>query len=219
MRKVLIFLCFSICIFSGNVQAESEFINVGNLKIVRAQDIRLKEETINIKLLDDNSISIKTSYFFDNLDARDIKETYIFHLDQIIDNGKAENYIDDIQFIVGKKKLKNLRAVIKFDENGNKIQREWFGVAGKIGSIDYLTIEVSYIIKNINKKEFKYNFDIKNNFLDNSAEILKIKVDKGNKDIEHLEYKGYSFNENEDGSYYLNAAEVYLDNSFIMKWN
>ena len=52
MKRFFIFLLFSIFIFSENDGSKSIFLNVGNMKIVREQKIKLERETINIKFME-----------------------------------------------------------------------------------------------------------------------------------------------------------------------
>ncbi len=218
MKRFFIFLLFSIFIFSENDGSKSIFLNVGNMKIVREQKIKLNRETINIKFLEGDKISVKTRYFLENLDDRDIKETYLFSLDQLLGE-KANNYIERINFFSNDKNVKNLRAVIKFDEDGNKIQREWFSISSKIDRGKPLIIEVTYIIKNLENNEFNYSFNIKNNFLDNKAELLEVNIDGGNKNIVSMNYQGYDFIENKDGTYYFYGKDVKLEDMISIKYN
>ena len=218
MKRFFIFLLFSIFIFSENDGSKSIFLNVGNMKIVREQKIKLNRETINIKFLEGDKISVKTRYFLENLDDRDIKETYLFSLDQLLGE-KANNYIERINFFSNDKNVKNLRAVIKFDEDGNKIQREWFSISSKVDSGKTLIIEVTYIIKNLENNEFNYSFNIKNNFLDNKAELLEVNIDGGNKNIVSINYQGYNFIENKDGTYYFYGKDVKLEDMLSIKYN
>ena len=218
MKRFFIFLLFSIFIFSENDVSKSIFLNVGNMKIVREQKIKLERETINIKFLDGDKISVKIRYFLENLDDRDIKETYLFSLDQILGD-KANNYIEKINFFTNDKNVKNLRAVIKFDENGEKIQREWFSMSSKVDSGKPLIIEVTYIIKNLENNEFNYSFNIKNNFLDNKADLLEVNIDGGNKNIVSMSYQGYDFIENKDGTYYFYGKDVKLEDMLSIKYN
>lgn len=218
MKRFFIFLLFSIFIFSENDVSKSIFLNVGNMKIVREQKIKLERETINIKFLDGDKISVKIRYFLENLDDRDIKETYLFSLDQILGD-KANNYIEKINFFTNDKNVKNLRAVIKFDENGEKIQREWFSMSSKVDSGKPLIIEVTYIIKNLENNEFNYSFNIKNNFLDNKADLLEVNIDGGNKNIVSMSYQGYDFIENKNGTYYFYGKDVKLEDMLSIKYN
>ena len=93
----LVFLLFSVLCFSENIIAESKFINVGNLKIVREENIKIAKEIIDIKFLKDNKISVKTRYILENTDNRDIKETYIFSLDQYLEK-TPNKYIEKIKY-------------------------------------------------------------------------------------------------------------------------
>ena len=217
MKKVIVFLIFSVLCFSENTAAESKFINVGNMKIVREEKIKITKEIIDIKFLKDNKISVKIKYFLENADNRDIKETYIFPLDQYL--GKTPNkYIEKIKYRIGENDTPNLRAVINFDEEGGKIQREWFGIGGKIQTGKSIVMQVSYVLKNIEDNELNYSFNIKNNFLDNKADTLEINIDKGERTISSIDYGIYEFYENSDGTYYMNAKDVLLNGMLTIKY-
>lgn len=216
MKKVAVFLIFSILIFSGNDRIKSNFINVGNLKIVREEKIKITKQIINIKFLKEDKISVKTKYFLENTDNRDVKETYLFSLDQVLGD-KPNKYIEKIKFRVDGNSVPNLRAVINFDE-GNKIQREWFGIGSKISMKKPIVMEVSYILKNIENNELNYSFEIKNNFLENKADLLEINIDKGKRDIKDINYDVYKFYENEDGTYYMYGNNVKLDGVLSIKY-
>ncbi|MCP1223361.1 hypothetical protein [Sebaldella sp. S0638] len=217
MKKVIVFLIFSAFCFSENSIAESKFINIGNMKIVREQNIKITKEVIDIKFLKDNKISVKTRYFLENTDNRDIKETYIFSLDQYPGKVPAK-YIEKIKYKIGENDVPNLRAVISFDEDGRKIQREWFGIGGKIQMGQSIVMQVSYILKNIEDNELNYSFNIKNNFLENKADTLEINIDKGERNITSIAYGIYEFYENSDGTYYMNAKDVQLDGILTIKY-
>ena len=217
MKRFFIFLLFSIFIFSENDGSKSIFLNVGNMKIVREQKIKIEKEVINIKFLENGKIFVKTKYFLGNLDDRSIKETYLFSLDQILGD-KSNTYIEKINFFSNEKNIKHLRAVINFDEDGEKMQREWFSISSMIVRDKPLIIEVSYIIKNLEKKEFNYSFNIKNNFLDNRADLLEINIDGKNKNITSMTYQGYEFIENKDGTYYFYGKDVKLEDVLNIKY-
>lgn len=217
MKKVIVFLIFSILCFSENSLAESKFLNIGNMKIVREENIKITKEIIDIKFLKNDRISVRTRYFLENTDNRDIKETYIFPLDQYL--GKIpNNYIEKIKYKIGENDVPNLRAVINFDENDNKIQREWFGIGGKIQAGKMIVMQVSYVLKNIEDNELNYSFDIKNNFLENKADILEVNIDKGDRNITSAVYGIYEFYENPDGTYYMNAKNVSLEGLLTIKY-
>lgn len=217
MKRFFIFLLFSIFIFSENDTLKSNFLNVGNMKIVREQKIKLEREVINIKFLEGGKISVKTKYFLGNLDDRSIKETYLFSLDQVLGD-KSNTYIERINFFSNEKNIKNIRAVINFNEDGKKIQREWFGISSMIVRDKPLIIEVSYIIKNLEKNEFNYSFNIKNNFLDNKADLLEVNIDGNNRNILSMTYQGYNFIENKDGTYYFYGKDVKLEDVLNIKY-
>ena len=217
MKKVIVFLLFSVLCFSENIIAESKFINVGNLKIVREENIKIAKEIIDIKFLKDNKISVKTRYILENTDNRDIKETYIFSLDQYLEK-TPNKYIEKIKYKIGENDVPNLRAVINFEEDGSKIQREWFGIGGKIHTGKSIVMQISYILKNIEENELNYSFNIKNNFLENKADVLEINIDKGEKNISSIAYGVYEFYENDNGTYYMNAKDVLLDGILTIKY-
>ncbi len=216
VKKVIVFLIFSVLCFSENITAESKFINIGNLKIVREENIKITREIIDIKFLKDNKISVKTRYYLENTDNRDIKETYIFSLDQHLEK-TPNKYIEKIKYKIGENDVPNLRAVINFEENNSKVQREWFGIGGKIHTGDSIVMQISYILKNIEDNELNYSFKIKNNFLENKADILEINIDKGDKNISSISYGVYEFYENGNG-YYMNAKDVLLDGILTIRY-
>ena len=216
VKKVIVYLIFSVLCFSENVTAESKFMNIGNLKIVHEENIKITKEIIDIKFLKDNKISVKIKYYLENTDNRDIKETYIFSLDQHLEK-TPNKYIEKIKYKIGENEVPSLRAVINFEENGSKIQREWFGIGGKIHTGDSIIMQVSYILKNVKDNELNYSFKIKNNFLENKADVLEINIDKGDKDISSISYGVYEFYENENG-YYMNARDVLLDGMLTIKY-
>ena len=217
MKKLIIFLVFTVLCFSENNIPESKFINIGNMKIIREENIKISREIIDIKFLKDNKISVKVRYFLENTDNRDLKETYIFPLDQYL--GKTPGkYIEKIKYKIGENDIPNLRAVINFEEDGSKIQREWFGIGGKIQSGKSIVMQVSYVLKDIGENELNYSFNIKNNFLDNKADVLEINIDKGERNITSIAYGIYEFYENSDGTYYMNAKDVQLDGMLTIKY-
>ena len=118
MKKVIVFLLFSVLCFSENIIAESKFINVGNLKIVREENIKIAKEIIDIKFLKDNKLSVKTRYILENTDNRDIKETYIFSLDQYLEK-TPNKYIEKIKRTFDWEPRYNM-------EKGLKKSIEWF---------------------------------------------------------------------------------------------
>jgi hypothetical protein len=217
VKKLIVFLIFSVLSFSVNNITESKFINVGNMKIVREEKIKITKEIIDIKFLKNNKISVKIKYFLMNTDDRDIKETYIFSLDQY--PGKIPGkYIENIKYKIGENDTPNLRAVINFDEEEGRVQREWFGIGGKIQSGKSIVMQVSYILKDIKENELNYSFNIKNNFLENKADVLEINIDKGERNISSITYGIYEFYENSDKTYYLNAKDVPLEGMLTIKY-
>ena len=223
---IMIFLIFSVVL-----TAEDNFMAVGNIKIVRPEPLLIKREDLNITIEKDDTIKVESMYTFSNLGEYNIKSTFMFWLDQTRenDNNNPNNsnknnkgkYIKNIKFYSDYKKSKNLRAVIKFDENiyenqtvGN-IQREWFAISKIIPSKEEGKLGVYFV----------YSFDLVSNFSEkNKVEILYINVyNKSGRKIDSIVYKDYEFKnltgkKSQKEHYELLVADVNLDEKLVINF-
>ena len=144
--RILVIILFSVTGFIV-FSIESEFLAVGNIKIVRPEPLIIKREDINIIIEKNGEVRVDTFYTFKNIGKYNIKSTFMFWLDKnILDNpeNKLTNvknkYIKNIKFFSDYKKTENLRAVINFDEKvyeeqtGENIQRDWYAISKVIPS-------------------------------------------------------------------------------------
>ena len=243
LKKILIlitFLLINIIAFSE----KSKFLAVGNVKIVRQEPLIIKREDLNITIEKDNTIKVESFYTFENVGNYNVKSTFLFWLDSNIEKVEKEDfsnkntnnrgrYIKNIKFFSDYKKSQNLRAVIKFDENiyknqkNENIQREWFAISKVIEPSKEGKIFLSYDLKNTNflqTKDFTYSFELVNNFLNkNKAEIFYVNIyNKSTKKIKNIDYKGYEFKNitrNKNNEHFeLLAGNVNLDDKMVINF-
>ncbi|AMD95364.1 hypothetical protein [Leptotrichia sp. oral taxon 847] len=243
LKKILIlitFLLINIIAFSE----KSKFLAVGNVKIVRQEPLIIKREDLNITIEKDNTIKVESFYTFENVGNYNVKSTFLFWLDSNIEKVEKEDfsnkntnnrgrYIKNIKFFSDYKKSQNLRAVIKFDENiyknqkNENIQREWFAISKVIEPSKEGKIFLSYDLQNTNflqTKDFTYSFELVNNFLNkNKAEIFYVNIyNKSAKKIKNIDYKGYEFKnitKNKNNEHFeLLAGNVNLDDKMVINF-
>ena len=237
---IMIFLIMSSFIFAE----KSQFLAVGNVKIVREEPLVIKREDINITIEKDKTIKVENLYTFKNIGNYNVKSTFMFWLDQNLENPTKDysnanknnrgKYLKNLKFYSDYDKSQNLRAVIKFDENiyesqttGN-IQREWFAISKVIPSKEEGKLGVYYDLQNtgFNKtKRFVYSFDLVNNFSEkNKAEILYVNVyNRSGRKINSIVYKNYEFKnvtekKSQKEHYELLVADVNLDEKLVINF-
>ena len=152
-----VFFTINIAAFSE----KSEFLAIGNLKIVRQEPLVIKREDLNITIEKNKAIKVESVYTFENIGNYDVKSTFMFWLDTNIERNRKEDFsnkntnnrgkfLKNVKFLTDYKKAQNLRAVIKFDENiyenqaSDDIQREWFAISKSIPSMKEGKVAVYY---------------------------------------------------------------------------
>ena len=223
---------------------KSEFLAIGNLKIVRQEPLVIKREDLNITIEKNKTIKVENVYTFENIGNYDVKSTFMFWMDTNIEkNGKEDfsnkntnnrgKFLKNLKFLTDYKKAQNLRAVIKFDENiyenqvTDDIQREWFAISKVIPSMEEGKIAVYYDLINTKfskNKDFVYSFDLVDNFFNkNKAEILYVNVyNKSDFKIDKINFKNYEFKNisknNTKEHYELLESGVNLDGKISIKF-
>ena len=209
-----VFFTINIAAFSE----KSEFLAIGNLKIVRQEPLVIKREDLNITIM----------FWLDTNIERNGKED--FSNKNTNNRGK---FLKNVKFLTDYKKAQNLRAVIKFDENiyenqaSDDIQREWFAISKSIPSMKEGKVAVYYDLVNTKfsrNKDFVYSFELVDNFFNkNKAEILYVNVyNKSDLKIDKINFKDYEFkNVSKDHSkehYELLEGGVNLDGKIAIKF-
>lgn len=237
---IMIFLIMSSFIFAE----KSQFLAVGNVKIVREEPLVIKREDINITIEKDKTIKVENLYTFKNIGNYNVKSTFMFWLDQNLENPKKDysnanknnrgKYLKNLKFYSDYDKSQNLRAVINFDENiyenqkNDNVQREWFAVSKVLESQKEGKLNVYYDLVNTDfsrTKKFIYSFNLVNNFFNkNKAEILYVNIyNKSNYPIENIEFKGYNFKnvtkKNDRAKHYeLLVGDVNLEDNLVIRF-
>ncbi len=237
---IMIFLIMSSFIFAE----KSQFLAVGNVKIVREEPLVIKREDINITIEKDKTIKVENLYTFKNIGNYNVKSTFMFWLDQNLENHTKDysnanknnrgKYLKNLKFYSDYDKSQNLRAVINFDENiyenqrTDNVQREWFAVSKVLESQKEGKLNVYYDLVNTDfsrTKKFIYSFNLVNNFFNkNKAEILYVNIyNKSNYPIENIEFKGYNFKnvtkKNDRAIHYeLLVGDVNLEDNLVIRF-
>ena len=237
---IMIFLIMSSFIFAE----KSQFLAVGNVKIVREEPLVIKREDINITIEKDKTIKVENLYTFKNIGNYNVKSTFMFWLDQNLENPTKDysnanknnrgKYLKNLKFYSDYDKSQNLRAVINFDENiyenqkNDNVQREWFAVLKVLESQKEGKLNVYYDLVNTDfsrTKKFIYSFNLVNNFFNkNKAEILYVNIyNKSNYPIENIEFKGYNFKnvtkKNDRAKHYeLLVGDVNLEDNLVIRF-
>ncbi len=237
---IMIFLIVSSFIFAE----KSQFLAVGNVKIVREEPLVIKREDINITIEKDKTIKVENLYTFKNIGNYNVKSTFMFWLDQNLENPTKDysnanknnrgKYLKNLKFYSDYDKSQNLRAVINFDENiyenqkTDNVQREWFAVSKVLESQKEGKLNVYYDLINTDfsrTKKFIYSFNLVNNFYNkNKAEILYVNIyNKSNYPIENIEFKGYNFKnitkKNDRAMHYeLLIGDVNLEDNLVIRF-
>ena len=237
---IIIFFVSSILSFSE----KSDFLAIGNLKIVRQEPLVIKSEDLNITIEKNGIIKVNSVYVFQNIGNYNVKSTFMFCLDTNVEKTGKEDFsnkntnnrgkfVQNIKFLANRKKAQNLRAVIKFDENiyqnqiTDNIQREWFAISKVIPPQEEGKIVVRYDLANTGfsrNKDFVYSFDLVDNFFNkNKTEALNINIyNKSNLKIKSINFKDYKFRNvsksNTKEYYELAENEVNLDGRLVIKF-
>ena len=237
---IAIFIVINILSFSQN----SEFLAIGNLKIVRQEPLVIKREDLNITIEKNKTIKVNSVYTFENIGNYNVKSTFMFWLDTNVEKIGKENFsnkntnnrgkfLKNIKFLTDYKKTQNLRAVINFDENiyenqaSDNIQREWFAISKVIPSMKEGKIAVYYDLVNTSfsrNKNFVYSFELVDNFFNkNKAEILYVNIyNKSDLKIDSINFKNYEFKnltKNKVKEHYeLLEGGVNLDGKIVIKF-
>lgn len=238
--KILVIALFSMISLFG-FSIESEFLAIGNVKIVRPEPLVIKREDLNLTIEKNGEVKVESLYTFENIGKYNIKSTFMFWIDQNVlynPENKSTNikgkYIKNVKFFSNYEKYKNSRAVINFDEKIyesqtiENIQRDWYAISKIIPSNEKGQLGVYYNLINTNfenKKELIFSFDLVNNFHNkNFVEILYINIyNKSDNEIESIIYKNYEFNDRTDRRrnkkhYELLAGNVNLDGKMVIKF-
>ena len=215
MKKHKIFFLFLLfiitCIFTFSDE-KSQFINVGNIKIIKKQLIIIDQEDIKININKKQEFEVETKYWFKNIDDINLRTTYLFSVDQYL-LGDSRKYLKKIEFIDNYKTSKPSRAVIKFkDFDNNEIQREWYAISMAIPKNEERVLQVRYSFYNEDDNKFIYNFDLVKNFKDdNIAKVLIITVNNNSgKDLKKLLFQDYEFKKIGDNKYELALGDIKL---------
>lgn len=237
---IAIFIVINILSFSQN----SEFLAIGNLKIVRQEPLVIKREDLNITIEKNKTIKVNSVYTFENIGNYNVKSTFMFWLDTNVEKIGKENFsnkntnnrgkfVKNVKFLTDYKKTQNLRAVINFDENiyenqaSDNIQREWFAISKVIPSMKEGKIAVYYDLVNTSfsrNKNFVYSFELVDNFFNkNKAEILYVNIyNKSDLKIDSINFKNYEFKnltKNKVKEHYeLLEGGVNLDGKIVIKF-
>lgn len=237
---IAIFITFTVLTFSEN----SEFLAIGNLKIVRQEPLVIKREDLNITIEKNRTIKVDSVYTFENIGNYNVKSTFMFWLDTNVEktdkkdfsNKNTNNrgkFVKNIKFLTDYKKAQSLRAVINFDESiyenqvTDNIQREWFAISKVIPSMEEGKVAVYYDLINTKfsrNKDFVYSFDLVENFFNkNKAEILYINIyNKSDLKIKNIDFKDYEFKNisknNKKEHYQLLEGGVNLDGKLVIKF-
>ena len=237
---IAIFIVINILSFSQN----SEFLAIGNLKIVRQEPLVIKREDLNITIEKNKTIKVNSVYTFENIGNYNVKSTFMFWLDTNVEKIGKENFsnkntnnrgkfVKNVKFLTDYKKTQNLRAVINFDENiyenqaSDNIQREWFAISKVIPSMKEGKIAVYYDLVNTSfsrNKNFVYSFELVDNFFNkNKAEILYVNIyNKSDLKIDKINFKNYEFKnltKNKVKEHYeLLEGGVNLDGKIVIKF-
>ena len=237
---IMIFLIMSSFIFAE----KSQFLAVGNVKIVREEPLVIKREDINITIEKDKTIKVENLYTFKNIGNYNVKSTFMFWLDQNLENPTKDysnanknnrgKYLKNLKFYSDYDKSQNLRAIINFDENiyenqkTDNVQREWFAVSKVLESQKEGKLNVYYDLVNTDfskTKKFIYSFNLVNNFFNkNKAEILYVNIyNKSNYPFENIEFKGYNFKnvtkKNDRAKHYeLLVGDVNLEDNLVIRF-
>ena len=224
---MIIFFTINIAAFSE----KSEFLAIGNLKIVRQEPLVIKREDLNITIEKNKTIKVESVYTFENVGNYNVKSTFMFWLDTNIEKSLKEDFsnkntnnrgkfVKNINFLTDYKKAQNLRAVIKFDENiyesqvTDSIQREWFAISKVIPSMEEGKIAVYYDLVNTKfsrNKDFVYSFELVDNFFNKTD----LKIDSIN--FKDYEFKNISKNSIKE-HYELLESGVNLDGKISIKF-
>ena len=115
---MMIFFAINIVTFSE----KSEFLAIGNLKIVRQEPLVIKREDLNITIEKNKTIKVESVYTFENVGNYNVKSTFMFWLDTNIEKSLKEDFsnkntnnrgkfVKNIKFLTDYKKAQNLRKI------------------------------------------------------------------------------------------------------------
>ena len=215
---IAIFITFTVLTFSEN----SEFLAIGNLKIVRQEPLVIKREDLNITIEKNRTIKVNSVYTFENIGNYNVKSTFMSWLDTNVEKTDKKDVSN-----------KNTNNRGKFDESiyenqvTDNIQREWFAISKVIPSMEEGKVAVYYDLINTKfsrNKDFVYSFDLVENFFNkNKAEVLYVNIyNKSDLKIKNIDFKGYEFKNisknNKKEHYQLLEGGVNLDGKLVIKF-
>lgn len=76
---ILILIATSITLCA---ESKEQFINVGNIKIIKPQLITINREDITININKNSEFEVESKYWFKNTDNINLRTTYLFSVDQ-----------------------------------------------------------------------------------------------------------------------------------------
>ena len=108
---ILILIATSITLCA---ESKEQFINVGNIKIIKPQLITINREDITININKNSEFEVESKYWFKNTDNINLRTTYLFSVDQYA-SATPRKYLKKIEFIDNYKTSKPSRATINFN--------------------------------------------------------------------------------------------------------
>ena len=102
--KIFVIALFSMISLFG-FSVESEFLAIGNVKIVRPEPLVIKREDLNLTIEKNGEVKVESLYTFENIGKYNIKSTFMFWIDQNVlynPENKSTNikgkYIKNVKF-------------------------------------------------------------------------------------------------------------------------
>lgn len=207
---ILILIATSITLCA---ESKEQFINVGNIKIIKPQLITINREDITININKNSEFQVESKYWFKNTDNINLRTTYLFSVDQYA-SATPRKYLKKIEFIDNYKSSEPSRATINFkNDSGMNVLREWYAISMLIKKNEEQLLQVDYTFSNPeNKDKFTYNFDLVKNFEnENVANILIVTINNNSgKEIDKLTFQNYEFKKIKGNRYKLAIADVNL---------
>ena len=218
---MLILIASSMTLCSEN---KEQFINVGNVKIIKPQLISINREDITININKNSEFEVKSKYWFKNADNINLRTTYLFSIDQYAST-TPQKYLKKIEFIDNYKSSEPSRATINFkNDSGMNVLREWYAISMMMEKNEERFLQIDYVVSNQeNKEKFTYNFDLVKNFEnENFANILILTINNNSeKEIDKLIFQNYEFKKIKENKYVLGIADVNLQGNLeieLKKW-
>ena len=175
---MIIFFAINIVTFS----AKSEFLAIGNLKIVRQEPLVIKREDLNITIEKNKTIKVESVYTLENVGNYNVKSTFMFWLDTNIEKSLKEDFsnkntviLNNICNIENLEENKNLKLYILIDEEVKEKNQELKQIVLKNKGDN----QVFLAFKTNEKKEVvklseKYNVNLSLKFIRKVAKLVGI---------------------------------------------